>query len=163
MKKYLNDTLGYYDNNCDKYKDIWIDSFLNNYQFDVPDIFLSYLKDKSYILDLGCGTGRDSKYFLQKGYRVKAIDGSKEMCRLAEEYLKMDVEQINFLDIDFSNEFDGIFACCSLLHLNSEDLISCLNKISKALKENGVLYASFKYGTGERFVNGRYYNDMTEE
>ena len=163
MKDYIKDTINYYDNNSIKYKELWLDDFNNNYNFEIPDIFLSYLKFNSKILDLGCGTGRDSKYFYSKGYDVTSIDGSFEMCKIATNLLKKEVKQINFLDIDYKNIFDGIFACASLLHLSNEDLLIVLKKISSALKENGILYTCFKYGDNTRVDNGRFYNDMTDE
>lgn len=157
MKKYMEETLNYYNENCNEYNKLW-----GNIEFDIPLKFLSYLKKDSYILDLGCGVGRDSKYFIDNGYRVKAIDGSFEMCKIASENIGIEVEQINFLDIDYKDMFDGIFACASLLHLDNEDLIIVLNKIKNALKEDGILYTCFKYGVLERFEK-RYYNDMTED
>lgn len=163
MDSYIKNTLEYYDNNIDSYKDMWFNEFSKNYNFEIPDMFLSYLKNNSYILDLGCGTGRDSKYFIDKGYKVKSIDGSKEMCNLAKNLLNINVEQINFLDINYENEFDGIFACASLLHLSNEDLIIVLKKISKSLKQKGILYTSFKYGKTNRIDSGRFYNDMTNQ
>lgn len=163
MKDYVAKTIEYYDHNCDIYRTTWDDEFLDNYNFDVPDLFLSYLKPGACILDLGCGFGRDSRYFKSKGYQVKAVDGSKEMCKIAAKTLGEPVEQINFFDIEYVNRFDGIFACASLLHLNDEDLKICLKKLVLALKEHGVLCASFKRGEGERIKDGRYFNDMTEE
>lgn len=163
MKDYIDDTLKYYDNNIESYKKQWLNDFSKNYNFEIPDIFLSYLNSKSHILDLGCGTGRDSKYFMDKGYQVTSIDGSYEMCKVAENLLKKTVEQINFLDIDYKEQFDGVFACASLLHLDNEDLIIVLKKISSALKQNGILYTCFKYGDSTRVDKGRFYNDMNEE
>ena len=163
MKDYIKDTLNYYDNNIDSYKKLWLDDFSSNYNFEIPDIFLSYLNKNSKILDMGCGTGRDSKYFKELGHIVKSIDGSLEMCKIASNLLNEEVEQLNFLDINYNNEFDGVFACASLLHLSNEDLLIVLNKISNALKENGILYTCFKYGDSTRVDNGRFYNDMNEE
>ena len=163
MKDYIKDTLNYYDNNIDSYKKLWLDDFSSNYNFEIPDIFLSYLNKNSKILDMGCGTGRDSKYFQELGHIVKSIDGSLEMCKIASNLLNEEVEQLNFLDIDYKEEFDGIFACASLLHLSNEDLLVVLKKISNALKENGILYTCFKYGDSTRVDNGRFYNDMNEE
>ena len=163
MKDYIKDTLNYYDNNIDSYKKLWLDDFSSNYNFEIPDIFLSYLNKNSKILDMGCGTGRDSKYFKELGHIVKSIDGSIEMCKIASNLLNEEVEQLNFLDINYNNEFDGVFACASLLHLSNEDLLIVLNKISNALKENGILYTCFKYGDSTRVDNGRFYNDMNEE
>ena len=163
MKDYIKNTLEYYDKNINNYKKIWLDDFSKNYDFKIPDIFLSYIIKDSHILDLGCGIGRDSKYFIDKGYHVISVDGSNEMCKIASELLKTDVEQINFLDINYKEEFDGVFACASLLHLSNEDLLVVLKKISNALKKNGILYTCFKYGNGTRIDNGRFYNDMNEE
>ena len=163
MKDYIKDTLNYYDNNIDSYKKLWLDDFSSNYNFEIQDIFLSYLNTNSKILDMGCGTGRDSKYFKELGHIVKSIDGSIEMCKIASNLLNEEVEQLNFLDINYNNEFDGVFACASLLHLSNEDLLIVLNKISNALKENGILYTCFKYGDSTRVDNGRFYNDMNEE
>ena len=162
MKDYINDTLKYYDDNIDSYKEQWLNDFTKNYNFEIPDIFLSYLSENSHILDLGCGTGRDSKYFINKGYQVTSIDGSYEMCNIARSLLKKEVEQINFLDIDYKEKFDGVFACASLLHLDNEDLIVVLKKISSALKQNGILYTCFKYGDSTRVDKGRFYNEMNE-
>lgn len=163
MKNYIKDTLQYYDNNIENYKQQWLNDFSENYNFEIPDIFLSYLNPDSHILDLGCGTGRDSKYFLDKGYKVTSIDGSIKMCDVATALLQKKVKQINFLDINYKEEFGGIFACASLLHLSNEDLLIVLKKISKALKQDGILYTCFKYGDSTRIDKGRFYNDMNEE
>ena len=163
MKEYIKKTLNYYDSNAYLYKELWLKEFSKNYNFDIPDIFLSYLNKEDKILDLGCGVGRDSKYFIEKGYNVTSIDGSKEMCKIAKELIGLNVNQLNFLDINYTNEFDGIFACASLLHLSNEDLIIVLKKISNALKEKGILYISFKLGIENRIDSGKFYNDMTEE
>ena len=55
MKDYIENTLNYYDENIEKYYKTWNVDFVNEYDFDVTDIFLSYLNNNSYILDLGCG------------------------------------------------------------------------------------------------------------
>ena len=163
MEKYIENTLRYYDENFKAYSEEWSNNFTSNFNFENPNIFISYLRDGTYVLDLGCGHGRDTMYFIEKGYKVKAIDGSLEMCRLASKNTGINVEQINFLDMNYDNEFDGIFASASLLHLNNNDLIIVLKKISKALKENGILLASFNYGELERFKGERFFNDMTED
>ena len=162
MEKYIENTLKYYDENFKAYSDEWSNNFTDNFDFEDPDIFIGYLDRDAYILDLGCGHGRDSKYFINKGYRVKAVDGSIEMCKLASKNTGINVEQINFLDMDYNDLFDGVFASASLLHLNNKDLIIVLKKISNALKTGGILMASFKYGDNERLKEERYFNDMTE-
>lgn len=156
MKEYINDTIKYYNDNCENFKSKW-----DNYLFDIPNTFAEYLKDDAYVLDLGCGTGRDSLYFKEKGFKVKCIDGSVNMCKIASEALGQEVENKNYLDIDYKDLFDGVFACASLLHLKDEDLKIVLKKVYDSLKFNGIIYASFKYGNDERFEDGRFFNDMT--
>lgn len=125
--------------------------------------FLKYLKHGAAILDLGCGSGRDSKYFLEKGYSVTAADGSAELCKLASEFIGREVVQITFDRLDYDRMFDGIWACASLLHVPSTQLPAIFGKISRSLKPGGYLYVSFKYGIFEGERNGRYFTDLTEE
>lgn len=124
--------------------------------------FLSYLPTPAAILDFGCGSGRDTKAFLDLGYQVDAIDGSCELCKLASQYTGISVRQMLFQDLDEISKYDGIWACSSILHLPKDELADVMRKMSAALKPNGIIYTSFKYGTfsGER--NGRYFTDMTE-
>ena len=130
---------------------------------DIQDYFLSYLKPGALILDFGCGSGRDTKYFLEKGYSVEAIDGSEEMVKIAREYTGIEVKQMLFQELFAVGQYDGIWACSSILHLPRRDLVDVLQKISIALKTDGVLYTSFKYGEFEGIRNGRYFIDLTEE
>lgn len=126
------------------------------------DRFLKYISSGGKILDLGCGSGRDTKCFLEAGYQVTAIDASQELCLKATEYTGINVRCTRFEELNDVKEYDGVFACASLLHVQEGDLPDILTKINKALKQQGVLYASFKYGdfAGER--DGRYFHDMNE-
>ena len=121
------------------------------------------LPEGGTFLDLGCGSGRDTKYFLEHGYRVDAIDGSAELCALASEYTGIPVKCQLFQELDASEVYDGIWACSSLLHLSYGELDEVLYRIEKALKPQGILYMSFKYGVFEGERNGRYFLDFTEE
>ncbi len=156
---YINKTIDYYNENSDEF-------IKNTYNVDMSkcqSVFLSYLNKNDCILDLGCGSGRDSKIFLNKGYRVTSVDGSFELCKKAEKFIGKEVLNLKFQDIDFENKFHGIWACASLVHINKEDLRDIFNRIILALKENGVLYISFKYGEFEGFRNGRYFIDINEK
>jgi flavodoxin len=68
-----------------------------------------------------------------------------------------------FEELDYTEVFDAVWACSSLLHIPKEKLLGILLKINNALKTNGIFYASFKYGdfSGER--NGRFFTDFTEQ
>jgi SAM-dependent methyltransferase len=125
--------------------------------------FLKYLPQGAAILDLGCGSGRDSKHFIEKGYSVTAVDGSAELCKLASAFIGREVIQITFDRLDYHQIFDGVWACASLLHVPSQQLPSIFGRISRSLKPGGYLYVSFKYGSFEGERNGRYFTDLTED
>ena len=84
---------------------------------DTQDLFLEYLPENGCILDFGCGSGRDTKYFKDKGYKIEAIDGSEELCQIASEYSGIKVECMLFQDLNENDQYDGIWACESILHL----------------------------------------------
>ncbi len=155
----MNSTLNYYDENARDYFDNTVDADMN----DCRQRFLKYLKEGANILDVGCGSGRDSKAFLSLGYKVKAIDGSKELCRLASKYLGQEVENIRFDKIVYEGEFDGIWACASLLHEDKNEIADVVGRLRRALKDKGFIYASFKQGEGDRMQGERYFNDLDEE
>lgn len=152
------DTLEYYNNNAKVYCEQTLFGHLQeNY-----DKFLKYLYHGAYILDFGYGSGRDSKYFMEKGYKVKSIDGSKEMCKLASKYINQEVNCMKFEDLNDINTYDGIWACFSILHIEKENLPNTLIKMIEALKGNGIIYTSFKIGTGYEIKDGKYYNYLTK-
>ena len=125
--------------------------------------FLAQLEEGASILDFGCGSGRDTKYFLERGYAVEATDGSAELSKLASEYTGISVKQMLFDELEAVEEYDGIWACASILHLAWADLVVVMRKMVRAVKGEGVIYTSFKYGqfTGER--NGRFFTDLDEK
>lgn len=130
---------------------------------EIQNSFLSLLPEGARILDFGCGSGRDALEFLKRGYQVEATDGSEEMCRAAAELTGLAVRQMLFQELDEKEKYDGIWACSSILHLSKPELEDVLERMTAALKINGVIYTSFKYGTFEGERNGRYFTDFTEE
>lgn len=152
-------TLDYYNKNAKAFVTDTADVQFHHMQ----DKFLGYLNDQDYILDFGCGSGRDSKYFLRNGYCVDAIDGSIELCKIAEKNIGQKVKCMLFQDLNEHEKYNGIWACSSILHLDRNELVDVLKKMADALKENGVIYTSFKYGDWQGERNGRFFNDMNEE
>src|SRR5262249_11904589 len=114
------------------------------------------------ILDAGCGAGRDARAFRERGYRVVAMDASAEMARLAAEYAGVEALVGRFQDLDFDAEFDGVWACASLLHVRRSETGAVLARLARALKSDGALYASFKLGESEGERGGRRFTDWTE-
>lgn len=152
-------TLEYYDRNSGRFT-----ADTANVEFtQIQDLFLGYLSPGARILDFGCGSGRDSRYFLSKGFEVEACDGSQEMVRIASESTGIEVRKMLFEELAEVERYDGIFACASILHVPYAQLGDILAKTERALKDNGILYVSFKYGTFEGMRNGRYFTDMTME
>ena len=152
-------TLAYYRENANSF----LEGTLSADMSDARLRFLKKLVPQAYILDLGCGSGRDTKAFLEEGCRVDAVDGSEELCRRASEYTGIPVRHMLFQEVEAQEAYDGIWACASLLHLPKAELAYVLRKLANALKKNGVLYASFKYGTYEGMRGGRFFSDFTEE
>jgi len=154
-----NQTLSYYEENA---KEFTKGTLQVDFSY-TQNKFLAKLEEKAYILDFGCGSGRDTKYFLERGYDVEAIDGSGELCKIAGEYTGIPVKQMFFQELDVVEKYDAIWACSSILHLPYDELADVLEKMKVALKENGLIYTSFKYGEFEGERGGRYFTDMTEE
>lgn len=114
------------------------------------------------ILDIGFGSGRDSLYF-SNNYEVVSIDNSEVFIEEGKKILKNKILLMDVRDMTFSEEFDAIWACASLLHIPFNELPYVLDKCYRALKKDGVMYMSFKYGTFEGIRNGRYFTDLDED
>jgi len=125
--------------------------------------FCELLPKGAKILDAGCGSGRDTQFFMNEGYKLVAIDASSKMVSATKELTGVDCRHMSFENLKLENDFDAIWACASLLHVRRESLTSVLNKFADILLPSGLIYASFKLGTEERQVGLRYFNDMTPE
>ncbi len=154
----LKDSIDYYNKNSKNFFDRTINADLQ----EVLQKFLKHLPKKGRILDAGCGVGRDSKFLLSLGYDVTPFDGSIEMVRIASSLLEKQALHMRFEDINFSSEFDAVWANASLLHVPYENLKEILQGFHKALLPSGIIYASFKYGTAMRQTEDRFFFDMDE-
>ena len=152
-------TLQYYTENLQAF----VDGTLSADMSEARQLFLQNLPKHARLLDFGCGSGRDTKAFLNLGYQVDACDGSAELCQIAGEVTGIQIRQMLFQDLDDIAVYDGIWACASILHLPKDELKAVLEKTAAALKDYGVLYTSFKYGTFEGMRGGRYFTDFTED
>lgn len=154
-----SETLEYYNQNASNFAEGTLGADMS----DSRSRFAACLPPKGFILDFGCGSGRDTKAFLDDEFQVDATDGSAELCALASAYTGIQVQQMLFNELDAVDRYDGIWACASILHLPRTELTDVLGKLETALKSGGILYASFKYGAFEGMRNGRYFTDFTEE
>ena len=155
----IDKTLKYYNENAQSFASGTVSVKFT----EVQDKFLEKLNPDAYILDFGCGAGRDTKYFLSRGYQVDAVDGSEQLCRIASEYTGIKVRQMLFQELDEKEKYDGIWACASILHLPKKQLREVLKNMYAALKPEGWIYTSFKYGEFEGERNGRYFTDFTTD
>lgn len=138
-------TFLYYENQAKAYS-------METLQFDMQKEyfpFLDNLKKGCSILDLGCGSGRDALAFQRKGYFVTAVEPSPTMALIASENIKQKVEVRCCFNLNYDNNFDGIWACASLLHCPKTEFFSALKNLVLALKPDGYAYISLKEGEGE--------------
>jgi len=145
-----------------KYAEEFYNATVSADMSETCDKFLKYIAPGGKILDAGCGSGRDSLYFIKHGYKVVSIDASEEMVRLSSKLTGQQTLLMKFEDIDFKDEFDGIWACASLLHVPKMEIKGVMTRLAQALKENGIFYGSFKYGEGEEFRGERLFNFYDE-
>lgn len=155
----IDKTLKYYNENAQSFASGTVSVKFT----EVQDKFLEKLNPDAYILDFGCGAGRDTKYFLSRGYQIDAIDGSEQLCRIASKYTGIKVRQMLFQELDEKEKYDGIWACASILHLPKKQLREVLKNMYAALISKGWIYTSFKYGEFEGERNGRYFTDFTTD
>jgi SAM-dependent methyltransferase len=155
----LSSTISWYDANAHSFRertqDLQVDSLY--------EPFLALLPPGARILDAGCGSGRDGKAFLDLGYDVTAFDASEAMAAFASEHIGRPVLHLRFDEVSFEEQFDGVWACATLLHLPRHEMGVALANLTRALVPGGVLYASLKHGEGEKVVDGRHFTYYTEE
>jgi superfamily II DNA or RNA helicase/HKD family nuclease len=154
----VTDTTAYYD----KRAAAFFAQTANVNMTALHDRFLSHIQSNGLILDAGCGSGRDAKAFLARGFRVAAFDASPRLAQLAAEHLGQAVAVQTFTDVAERACYDGIWACASLLHLPLAEIPAALLRLWTALKPGGAFYLSFKLGEGERAQDERHFTDANE-
>jgi SAM-dependent methyltransferase len=133
---------------------------------DMSDLyaeFLPHIAPGGRILDAGSGSGRDTLSFRQRGYAVEAFDASPALAAASTRLTGVPTKVTRFQEFRSVPRFDGVWACASLLHVPKRELPDAIARLADALKPRGVLYASFKYGSGERRTqDGRLFVDLSE-
>ncbi len=153
-------TLAYYDCNAESY-------FRMTHDADLSALYRSFIRKLpkgGRILDAGSGSGRDTLEFIRRGYAVEAFDSSPTLCKLSTAFTGVHASVRRFQEFQGLEDFDGIWACASLLHVPEMELGDAISRLVRALKTEGVLYMSFKYGDSEGVAeDGRLFVDMTED
>ena len=165
-KKKYNDTKQSYEKLGGRYlqsiRDLTPSDFYN---------FIKIIPRSALVLDVGCAGGRDSRNFLDNGFRVVGIDVVEGFIEASQRlYPEGKFYKMSVLDINFPEEqFDAIWANAVLLHLDDEDLVKALDNLRKVLKTKGTAFLSFKLGKEEATVidklsdgEARYFNFTNE-
>ena len=155
----MDKTLSFYNSNASSFIERTVAADVGT----LRERFLKYIPQNGYVLDFGCGSGRDTKCFLEAGFRVDAVDGSEELCTAASEYSGVKVRCMDFFELDAEEQYDGIWACASVLHVEKDRLPELFRIMADALKPGGVMYLSFKYGDFSGTREGRHFTDLTEK
>jgi len=151
-------TIQFYDDHADEYVSGTVGVDMDS----LYRPFLELVPEAGMILDAGCGSGRDTKAFLDRGYQVTAIDASAKMVEATIQLTAQPVERLRFQALESKDEFDAIWACASVLHVSLDELDDVLERFAVALRPGGICYLSFKEGNSERTEEGRLFTDFTE-
>ena len=147
-------TVEYYNQNASDF----INRTLNLDMSDAYHRFLEVLPEHARVLDAGCGSGRDAKYFVDHGLDVVAFDASEKMVNHTREYAGVKVEQLRLDQLQYKEEFDGVWACASLLHVRKDEFVSIFQNLVNALKSSGVIYVSLKQSESNVPAGGRHFS-----
>ena len=158
MDESTRETIGYYDANAAGYVANTADVEFGALQGE----FIRRLPMGGRVLDLGCGSGRDSLAFLKAGLSVDAIDGSEQMVKAASGLTGLPVAHATFSGYEPKGPYDGIWACSSLLHVPAAQLAGVIAKYACALAPGGTFYLSFKLGFHDGMRGGRWFTDLDE-
>lgn len=153
------DSIDYYEKHSNDYYEATVDLDMS----EQLERFFELLPENAEVLDLGCGSGRDTVWLEEAGCYVTPMDGSTQMCELAGIYTDKEVLNLTFEEMDFEEVFDGIWACASLTHVPKSEIDRIMVKVEKALCPSGVLYMSFPEGEGMEEAYGRAFNKYTPE
>lgn len=125
-----------YSNNPEGYEKSYRD-----HRLQLPQRFISMLPGQSRVLDLGCGPGRDLDIFANGGHTVTGVDLNVDFVKMAGSRHDVHLADMRQLTTLFSdNEFDGIWAQASLVHLSGDDARCVLADCLQLLTSNGIFY-----------------------
>lgn len=110
------------------------------------DEYVSRIKPKGRVLDLGCGYGNDTAYLLEQGFDVVSVDFIQDMIDRVRSEVKgskgfaFDMEHGDW-NVFKDSEFDCVVAGLSLHYFNTETTHRIIGEIKRILENGGVLLA----------------------
>lgn len=152
--------MDYYEKNAKEY----VESTKNADMSAAREAFLRYMKKGGRILDLGCGSGRDLRYFLAEGYEAEGLEPCKAICAILSEDAALKIHHSDIQSFVPEKPYHGIWACASLLHLTGEEFMDFFSHIGWFLLPGGILYFSGKKGIQTGMASdGRYFLEFSDE
>lgn len=115
---------------------------MQEWKIQLRDSFLNLLmeENKSSLLDIGAGTGKDSMFFMDNNINVMAVDLSDEMVKLCKEK-GIEACQLDFYNLhQIGRKFDAVWSMNSLLHVKKSDLNLVLEEIKNILNPSGLFF-----------------------
>ncbi len=126
--------------------------------------FLDRCRPNGKLLELGTGGGTDAVAILERGFDLDPTDGSRELAAIASARIGRPVRTMLFNELNAVGLYDGVYACASLTHVPRSDLVGVIARIHTALSEVGIVWASFKAGSGQGSdALGRYYSYLSRD
>ena len=155
-----NSTINYYNINAEEYYKRTINADVS----ELRNRFIKHLNPNGRVIDIGAGSGRDMIFFRTLGYEVDGIDASEELCNLVYRNTGMSVENSRIQEWKPEKQYDGIWACASLVHLSECEILDFIKVATNALNEKGVLFLSMKEEIDSGYdENGRFFINFTNE
>ena len=150
-------TIGHYDRMAEPY---WIGTRDHDVSQNHEALLEAIKREPPYsILDLGCGPGRDLRYFDSLGHEAVGLEGSNELVEMARRHSGCEVLHQDFITLELpESRFDGVFANASLFHVPSQELPQVLRELHASLKPDGVLFCSNPRGNNEEGFSGDRYS-----
>ena len=104
---------------------------------------------RATVLDAGCGTGRDCRWFEERGMDVLGVDLSSGLLNEARGVCRGRLVQGDLRALPFAkNSVDGVWSCASLVHLPIADVSEALGQFRSVLRPGGALFVSVRHGVG---------------
>jgi len=112
--------------------------------------FISHVAPESYVVDLGCGTGFSTGWFVKNGMKAEGSDLSSNMIGIA----KRNYPEISFSVADMrsfkpARQADAVWAGYSMFHFDKNDFEKTVENIKTYLKPNGIFGLVMQEGDGE--------------